>query len=189
MVQHRRGRVVDRQLSPVARDQQRVIGECDDAPLVQRAQGGVFDRRPRRFVDDLKDIGQRPAHRLGLGPTGQTLGDGVQEDHATFGVGADHGVADAGQRDPQPLAFRKQLLLGALPLDQNAGRVLQRYRTQRTLFVFHWFRHRASPSDASAVPSTRARILAKATSRLVESSSQNGAKPQSSVVPSISTGM
>lgn len=37
--------------------------------------------------------------------------------------------------------------------------------------------------DASAVPSTRARIFAKAVSREVETSSANGEKPQSSVVP------
>jgi hypothetical protein len=39
------------------------------------------------------------------------------------------------------------------------------------------------------VPSIRAAILAKAVSRVVETSSQKGAKPQSSVVPSWSSGM
>ena len=39
------------------------------------------------------------------------------------------------------------------------------------------------------MPSTRARIFAKAVSRLVEVSSQKGENPQSSVVPSCSTGM
>ena len=46
---------------------------------------------------------------------------------------------------------------------------------------------RASAFAASAVPSTRARIFANAVSRVVESSSLNGEKPQSSVVPSWST--
>ena len=44
-------------------------------------------------------------------------------------------------------------------------------------------------SSAKAVPSTRERILANAFSRVVEVSSQNGEKPQSSVVPSCSTGI
>ncbi len=44
-------------------------------------------------------------------------------------------------------------------------------------------------SCASSVPSTRERIFANAFSRVVEVSSQNGEKPQSSVVPSCSTGM
>ena len=44
-------------------------------------------------------------------------------------------------------------------------------------------------SAASAVPRTRARIFANAVSRLVEVSSLNGEKPQSSVVPSCSIGM
>src|SRR2546421_1706134 len=42
---------------------------------------------------------------------------------------------------------------------------------------------------ASAVPATRERILANAVSRSVEVSSEKGAKPQSSVVPSRSSGM
>ena len=52
-------------------------------------------------------------------------------------------------------------------------------------------RHQPPPSrsHASAVPSTRARIFANAVSRVVVVSSQNGEKPQSSVVPSCSTGM
>ena len=44
-------------------------------------------------------------------------------------------------------------------------------------------------SAASAVPSTRERIFANAVSRLVDVSSLNGENPQSSVVPSCSTGM
>ena len=41
-----------------------------------------------------------------------------------------------------------------------------------------------SALDASAVPSTRDLIFPNAVSRLVEVSSQNGEKPQSSVLPS-----
>ena len=44
-------------------------------------------------------------------------------------------------------------------------------------------------SAASRVPSTRERIFAKAVSRAVERSSPKGEKPQSSVVPSSSSGM
>ena len=46
-----------------------------------------------------------------------------------------------------------------------------------------------SSSAASRVPSTRARIFAKAVSRAVERSSPKGEKPQSSVVPSWISGM
>src|SRR5271169_5169747 len=48
---------------------------------------------------------------------------------------------------------------------------------------------RTSTVDASAVPSMRLRILANAVSREVEVSSAKGENPQSSVVPSDSTGM
>jgi hypothetical protein len=44
-------------------------------------------------------------------------------------------------------------------------------------------------SSAKAVPFTRERIFANAFPRVVEVSSQNGEKPQSSVVPSCSTGI
>ena len=51
--------------------------------------------------------------------------------------------------------------------------------------------HYSLPSfrPPARVPTTRARIFANAVSRVVEVSSQNGEKPQSSVVPSWPTGM
>ena len=83
-----------------------------------------------------------------------------------------------------------QRLLGPLPRLQHAPRVLQADRAQQLVFVVVRG-HGATPSTRAAmrVPSTRAAIFAKATSRLVDVSSLKGEKPQSSVVPNRSMGM
>src|SRR5713101_49013 len=93
----------------------------------------------------------------------------------------------------EPLSFRQ--IGGASPLGapacaENALCILQDDRPQQ-LVLLSLGDHRRPPrsSSASFVPTTRARILAKAVSRLVEVSSLKGENPQSSVVPSCSTGM
>ena len=133
-----------------------------------------------------KTSGSGPALRLGLGPAGQGLGHGVHERDPALGVGADHRVADAGERHPQPVRLLAQRLLGALAGQHDAPGVLQRDGTQPFLLVVP-VRHHPPPrtSAASAVPCTRARILANAVSRLVVVSSQNGENPQSSQVPEL----
>ena len=78
-----------------------------------------------------------------------------------------------------------QLFFGAPAREQDALRVLQRDGSQQILLGFLALDHAlAQGSSASAVPSTRALIFAKALSRVVDVSSQKGEKPQSSVVPS-----
>ena len=52
LVPDRRGAVVDRALSAVPPEQQRVIRESDDDAVAERAGGGVVDGRPRALVDD-----------------------------------------------------------------------------------------------------------------------------------------
>ena len=77
-----------------------------------------------------------------------------------------------------------EFLFRTLARQQNGAGVLNGDRAQQ--FVFVGVRHHLPSMScaASAVPSTRARILAKAVSRLVDVSSQKGENPQSSVVPS-----
>ena len=83
-----------------------------------------------------------------------------------------------------------ELLLGALAREQDALGVLQGDRAQQLLLVLVCCTIGLRGSvAASAVPSTRARIFANAVSRVVDVSSQNGENPQSSVVPSCSSGM
>src|SRR5216683_1283741 len=93
----------------------------------------------------------------------------------------------------EPLSFRQvggASPLGAPACGENALCILQDNRSQQLVLPILGD-HRRPPrsSSASFVPTTRARILAKAVSRLVDVSSLKGEKPQSSVVPSCSTGM
>ena len=143
-----------------------------------------------RSLTMRKTSGSGRPSGLGLGPAGQGLGHAVHERDPALGVGADHRVADAGERDPQPLRLLPQRLLGA----PRARRMLWAFcrATERSSSSSSSRgRHQPPPriADASAVPTTRARIFANAVSRVVDVSSQNGEKPQSSVVPSCPTGM
>ena len=88
-----------------------------------------------RSLTMWKTSGKRAAHGLGLGPAGQGLGDAVHERHPALGVGADHRVADAGERDPQPLRLLPQRLLGAAASEEDALGVLQGDGAQRSLLV------------------------------------------------------
>src|SRR5688500_238166 len=82
-----------------------------------------------------------------------------------------------------------EFLLGTLAGEQNTVRVLHRDREQQFFLIVVGLHYRPPISwAASAVPSTRDRIFAKAVSRDVETSSLKGENPQSSVVPSCSTG-
>src|SRR5689334_18654564 len=65
-----------------------------------------------------------------------------------------------------------QVLVGALPGKEDGPRVLQGHRTQQIVLVVS-LAHLRLPiiPAASAVPATRARILAKAVSRVVDVSS------------------
>src|SRR3569833_435491 len=84
----------------------------------------------------------------------------------------------------------QQCLLGAPARDDDTFGILEYGQPELLIFLFV-AAHYAAPSSAAAraVPTTRARILAKAVSREVEVSSLNGAYPQSSEVPSCSIGM
>src|SRR5207245_9289801 len=92
-----------------------------------------------------------------------------------------------------PLPFldvERAPLLGTLARGEDARGILQCDRAQELVLVISRGHERPpTASPARAVPRTRASILAKAVSRLVDVLSKKGAKPQSSVVPSWSIGM
>ena len=165
-----------------------VVGQPDDHPLLQGTQSGALDWLASSFVDNVEDFGQGAAHRLGLGPAGQHLGHAVHERDPALGVGADHRVADAGKSNLQPLRLLPQLLFGATARQKDALGILQGDSSEPLFLFFCRHDEPLSFSQASAVPSTLARIFANAVSRLFVSS-QKGENPQSSQVPSCSTGM
>ncbi len=99
----RRGAVLDRPVPAIASDQDRVVGQADDAARRQDLRDGILDGHAGRLVDDPEDLFERPAlGRLGR-PAGQGDGDLVEERDATLVVGGDHGVADARQGQAEPL--------------------------------------------------------------------------------------
>ena len=54
-----------------------MIRQSDNRPLAQGADGRILGRLASRFVDDVEDVREGAAHRLGLRPAGQRLGDAV----------------------------------------------------------------------------------------------------------------
>ena len=119
-------------------------------------------------------------------------------------IGRDHRIADAGEGDLKPFPLLLEFFGPALKRCPwlRAARRSARWRATWILSIFFRAAVRSCCSSSSCsprasrdplppapYPSTRARILANAVSRSVEVSSQKGAKPQSSVVPSWSRGM
>ena len=100
--QDRRRAVVDGNLTTVLRDQDGVVREPRDLPVLEDRVGGVRDRPPRLLVDDHEDVRQRAAARVVLAPSGQRLGHPVHQLHAAVLVGGDDGITDARQGDSQP---------------------------------------------------------------------------------------
>ena len=78
----------------------------------QDAGDRLFQRLAGLLVDDAKDALDRLAGRfLGL-PAGEGRSHGIDEIDAAFGIGGDHGIADAGERHPQPFALLVELAVG-----------------------------------------------------------------------------
>jgi hypothetical protein len=117
-----------------------VVGEAHDAPFLQHPPGGVLDRLSRRLVDGVEHLVHRPADRLALGPAGELLRNRVHEDDTPADVGRDHGISDADEGHPQPLALPVELPARA-PLGRDLPpQVLERAvelheRGQRGLLV------------------------------------------------------
>ena len=116
-------------------DEDGVVRQPHDRPLPQGTEGGVLDRLAGSFVDDVEDVRKRAAQGLRLGPPGQGLGDAVHERDPALGIGADHRVTDAGERDAQPFRLLPQRLFGAPARKENALGVLQGDRPQQFLLV------------------------------------------------------
>ena len=182
---HRRQAPDDRAVLAQVTLLERVIGDRAGEQLTHRSARigeivGMRDGEKRQLLQLLdavaKDIRELAVH--------------VEE----MAVEGRDGDADRGliEDRPQPLLALtqgllrpQQILLRPLAGSHDAAGVLQRHCAQPLILVVEPGHYRPpSTRAASAVPATRARIFANAVSRLVEVSSENGEKPQSSVVPS-----
>ena len=113
----RRGAVLNGQFAPVLGDKHGVIGQGDDASLRQHARYQIFRGLAGALVDDAEHALDGLAQRLLGTPTGEKLRDGIEKGDVAVGAGGYHRVADAPERDAQPLALLQQLLRGLLALD------------------------------------------------------------------------
>ena len=99
----RRGAVVDGDLAAVLRDEQGVVRQARDGAFTEDPLDGALRRLAGLLVDDDEHPLHGEAGGLRFRPAGQRLRDRVQPGHATVLVGRDDRVADARDRDPQPL--------------------------------------------------------------------------------------
>ncbi len=159
--------------------------------IAESSTRGLQDARVLARVEDL--AGQAPHGDVHLVEVGDA--SVLVRDQDAVGRRFQRG-AHPGQRVSQLAGLRfqrvlcpHQLFCGLLARQEDRVRVLQRDGAKLRRFVVAGGHGRRRASAASAVPCTRAWIFAKAVSRVVDVSSLNGAKPQSSVVPSCTRGM
>ena len=82
---------------------------------------GIFDGQAGGLVDDVEDLVERAVLGLGLGPSGEFLGDRVHHLDAAFGVACDDSIADGGKRGAQMLLGEEELFgAAALEVDRAA---------------------------------------------------------------------
>ena len=120
-----RGRtVVNGPLGPVPGEQYRMVAQADDDALPNHLRHRVLDRPAGLLVQDGEYRLQRLPLGLFLAPAGQGFGHRVEERHPAFGVRGDDRIANADERDPQPLPLLPQglvrpLALGHVPEDDH----------------------------------------------------------------------
>ena len=92
-----------------------MVGQADDLSDLHHPHRRVFHWLPRRFVDDVEDLLERPGDGVALRPAGQIRGGRVQERDAAVGIARDHRVTDTAERDAEPCLLRRERRCG-LPL-------------------------------------------------------------------------
>ena len=97
---------------PILGHQGGVIRQLNGAAFAQNTGNGLLRRLTGLLVDDAKHALDRLARcLLGL-PTGERFGHGIDKADSPFGIRGDHGVADARERDAQPLPLLAELPVG-----------------------------------------------------------------------------
>ena len=104
--------VVDRDLTPISRDEDGVVGKPHKQPVAQHAQRGALDLLAGVGVDDPEHFPQGPSPGLDLAPAGERLGDGVLKNDRPGRVRRDHRIADAVERGSQTLLLLPRTRLG-----------------------------------------------------------------------------
>src|SRR5262249_20583888 len=117
----RSGAVVNRPFGPVLGEQHGMIAQADDGTLPEYPGNRVLHRLAGSFVQNGENVAQGLSLGLALPPPGQGLGNGVEVADTAPGVRGDDRIADAGERDPQPLPLLPQRLFRLLALGNVPG--------------------------------------------------------------------
>ena len=131
-IAQRRRALFDRTLGEVARNEQRAARRRRR----RRASGGgwplrVVARLARLGIEGPKHGVERLADGLVVRPAGERLGHVVDQQDRAVQIRRDHAVADAAQRDREPLLFVGERPLGAPRLEQR----LDRFAVQLSRFL------------------------------------------------------
>jgi hypothetical protein len=80
-----------------------VIHQSPDYTVSNGANRGVFSGLARPFIDDVEHRLERLSLRFIVAPSGQGLGNRVQEPDVALCVGGDYGIADCRKSGAKPL--------------------------------------------------------------------------------------
>jgi hypothetical protein len=118
-VEDRRGTILNRNLAAVAGDQRGVVRQGYRAAFPQHMGHRVVTRLAGLFVDRAEHALDRLAQDFLRGPAGERLGHRIEEGNPAFGIAGDHGVADAGERDAEPLTLLAHLAVGLVLVERH----------------------------------------------------------------------
>ena len=104
-VTNRSSAIIDGKPPAIPGDQDGMVGQSHDQAVPERPYGRVFDRLTCMFIDDAEHIRQPLTCGFLILPPNKRLGDGVEEIDSALGIGADHRIANACQRDLEPLTL------------------------------------------------------------------------------------
>ena len=105
-----RAGVVDGDLGAVFADEDGVVGDADDAIGALDLGDRVIDGLAGCFVDDVEDLLDGAAARLGLDPSSKFLGNRVHHQDFSVGVAGDDSITDGGEGGAQILLGVEELL-------------------------------------------------------------------------------
>src|SRR4051812_1128765 len=92
-----------------------MVSQADGDSITQNLFDGILDGFPGPLIENGEYHLQRLSLSFLLRPPRQLLCNAIQEGHVPLHISSDHRIADAGERDAQPLLLLTQAQLAPLP--------------------------------------------------------------------------